>query len=49
MYKDLKMPNIVKKILEDRIVVEEYRRDPIEDRLVTNEVVLKLKKGEGEE
>ena len=40
---------IVKKILEDRIVVEEYRRDPIEDRLVTNEVVLKLKKGEGEE
>ena len=41
---------IVKKILQDRIVVEEYRRDPVQDRLVTNEVVLKLKKGEeGEE
>jgi type IV pilus assembly protein PilP len=40
---------IVKKIHEDRIVVEEYRRDPIEDRLVAKQVVLKLKKGEGEE
>jgi type IV pilus assembly protein PilP len=40
---------IVKRIYEDRIVVEEYRRDPIEDRLVPSEVVLKLKKGEGEE
>ncbi|UCG13319.1 MAG: pilus assembly protein PilP [Deltaproteobacteria bacterium] len=37
---------IVKKIFEDRIVVEEYRRDRVENRLVTNEVVLKLKKGE---
>jgi type IV pilus assembly protein PilP len=40
---------IVKKILEDKIIVEEYRHDPIEDRMVTNEVILKLKKGEGEE
>lgn len=40
---------IVKQIYEDRIVVEEYRRDPIEDRLVPSEVVLKLKKGEAEE
>jgi type IV pilus assembly protein PilP len=40
---------IVKRIYEDRIVVEEYRRDPIEDRLVPSEVVLKLKKGEGED
>jgi type IV pilus assembly protein PilP len=40
---------IVKKILEDRIVVEEYIRDPVENRLTTNEVVLKLKKVETEE
>ncbi len=40
---------IVKKIYEDRIVVEEYRRDPVADRLIPSEVVLKLKKGEGEE
>ncbi|MBW1980816.1 MAG: pilus assembly protein PilP [Deltaproteobacteria bacterium] len=40
---------VVKKILPDRIVVEEYRRDPIENRLVTNEVVLKLRKGEEEQ
>ena len=37
---------IVKKILQDRIVIEEYRRDPVHESLVTNEVVLKLKKGE---
>ena len=37
---------IVKKIYEDRIVVEEYRRDPVADRLIPSEVVLKLKKGE---
>jgi Tfp pilus assembly protein PilP len=35
---------IVKKIYEDRIIVEEYRRDPAKDRLEPNEVVLKLKK-----
>ncbi len=40
---------IVKKIFEDRIVVEEYRRDPIKGQLVANEVVLKLKKGEGKD
>jgi len=40
---------IVKKILEDRVVVEEYIRDPVENRLTTNEVVLKLKKVETEE
>jgi type IV pilus assembly protein PilP len=40
---------IVKRIYEDRIVVEEYKRDPVEDRLVPSEVVLKLKKGEGED
>jgi len=40
---------IVKRIYQDRIVVEEYTRDPVEDRLVPNEVVLKLKKGEGED
>lgn len=40
---------IVKKILEDRIVVEEYIRDPVENRLTTNEVILKLKKVETEE
>jgi Tfp pilus assembly protein PilP len=40
---------IVKKILEDRIVVEEYIRDPVENRLTTNEIVLKLKKVETEE
>jgi type IV pilus assembly protein PilP len=40
---------IVKKILEDRIVVEEYVRDPAENRLTTNEVILKLKKVETEE
>jgi len=39
---------IVKRIYEDRIVVEEYKRDPVEDRLVPSEVVLKLKKGEEE-
>ena len=40
---------IVKKILEDRIVVEEYVRDPVENRLTTNEVILKLKKVETQE
>jgi Tfp pilus assembly protein PilP len=40
---------IVKKILEDRIVVEEYIRDPVENRLTTNEVILKLRKVETEE
>lgn len=40
---------IVKKIFEDRIVVEEYIRDPVENRLTTNEVILKLKKVETEE
>ncbi len=40
---------IVKRIFEDRIVVEEYKRDPIVNRLVPSEVVLKLKKGEGED
>ena len=40
---------IVKKIYEDRIVVEEYRRDPGKGRLEPNEVVLKLKKVEAEE
>jgi type IV pilus assembly protein PilP len=40
---------IVKKIYEDRIIVEEYRRDPGKDRLEANEVVLKLKKVEAEE
>lgn len=40
---------IVKKIYEDRIVVEEYRRDPVENRLVPSEVVLKLKKVESEQ
>lgn len=40
---------IVKKIYEDRIIVEEYRRDPARDRLEPNEVVLKLKKVEVEE
>jgi Tfp pilus assembly protein PilP len=40
---------IVKKIYEDRIIVEEYRRDPGKDRLEPNEVVLKLKKVEAEE
>jgi Tfp pilus assembly protein PilP len=40
---------IVKKIFEDRIVVEEYRRDPVEDQLVANEVILKLKKVEAED
>jgi type IV pilus assembly protein PilP len=40
---------IVKKILEDRIVVEEYIRDPVENHLTTNEVILKLKKVETEE
>jgi type IV pilus assembly protein PilP len=39
---------IVKKILQDRIVVEEYIRDPVENHLTTNEVVLKLKKVETE-
>jgi type IV pilus assembly protein PilP len=40
---------IVKKIYEDRIVVEEYRRDPGKGRLEPNEVVLKLKKIEAEQ
>ncbi len=40
---------IVKKIYEDRIVVEEYRRDPAKGRLEPNEVVLKLRKVEAEE
>jgi Tfp pilus assembly protein PilP len=40
---------IVKKIYEDRIIVEEYRRDPGKDRLEPSEVVLKLKKVEAEE
>jgi len=40
---------IVKKIYEDRIIVEEYRRDPGKDRLEPNEVVLKLKKVEAEQ
>jgi len=40
---------IVKKIYQDRIVVEEYRRDPGKGRLEPNEVVLKLKKVEAEE
>jgi type IV pilus assembly protein PilP len=35
---------IVKKIYEDRIIVEEYRRDSAKGRLEPNEVVLKLKK-----
>lgn len=39
---------IVKKIYQDRIVVEEYRRDPAKGRLEPNEVVLKLKKVEAE-
>lgn len=40
---------IVKKIYQDRIIVEEYRRDPAKDRLEPNEVILKLKKVEAEE
>jgi Tfp pilus assembly protein PilP len=40
---------IVKKIYQDRIVVEEYRRDPAKGRLEPTEVVLKLKKVETEE
>ena len=40
---------IVKKIYQDRIIVEEYRRDPGKGRLEPNEVVLKLKKVEAEE
>ena len=40
---------IVKKIYEDRIIVEEYRRDPGKGRLEPNEVVLKLKKVEAEQ
>ncbi|MEE8621831.1 MAG: pilus assembly protein PilP [Syntrophobacteria bacterium] len=40
---------IVKKIYQDRIVVEEYRRDPGKGRLEPNEVVLKLKKVEAEQ
>lgn len=39
---------IVKKIYQDRIIVEEYRRDPAKGRLEPNEVVLKLKKVEAE-
>jgi type IV pilus assembly protein PilP len=40
---------IVKKIYQDRIIVEEYRRDPAKNRLEPNEVVLKLKKVEAEQ
>ena len=40
---------IVKKIYQDRIIVEEYRRDPAKGRLEPTEVVLKLKKVETEE
>lgn len=40
---------IVKKIYQDRIIVEEYRRDPSKGRLEPNEVVLKLKKVKAEE
>ena len=40
---------IVKKIYQDRIIVEEYRRDPAQGRLEPTEVVLKLKKVETEE
>ena len=40
---------IVKKIYEDRIVVEEYRRDPARNQLQPREVVLKLKKVEAEQ
>lgn len=40
---------IVKKIYQDRIIVEEYRRDPVKNRLEPTEVVLKLKKVEAEE
>jgi len=40
---------IVKKIYQDRIIVEEYRRDPAKGRLEPTEVVLKLKKIETEE
>lgn len=37
---------IVKKIGKDRIIVEEYRRDPLQNHLVAKEIVLKLKKME---
>ena len=40
---------IVKKIYQDRIIVEEYRRDPAKERLEPTEVVLKLKKVDTEE
>jgi len=40
---------IVKKIYQDRIIVEEYRRDPAKGQLEPTEVVLKLKKVEAEE
>jgi Tfp pilus assembly protein PilP len=40
---------IVKKIYQDRIIVEEYRRDPAKGKLEPTEVVLKLKKVEAEE
>jgi Tfp pilus assembly protein PilP len=40
---------IVKRIFADKIVVEEYRRDPVQGALKTNEVVLKLKKLQREE
>jgi len=39
---------IVKKIYQDRIIVEEYRRDTTKGRLEPTEVVLKLKKVERE-
>ena len=40
---------IVKKIYQDRIIVEEYRRDPAKGKLEPTEVVLKLKKVETEQ
>jgi len=40
---------IVKKIYQDRIIVEEYRRDPAKGQLELSEVVLKLKKVETEQ
>ena len=39
---------MVKKIYRDRIIVEEYRRDPAKGRVEPTEVVLKLKKVESE-
>ena len=39
---------MVKKIYRDRIIVEEYRRDPAKGRVEPTEVILKLKKIEAE-